>query len=105
MKKPAMNIKLKSFPGLGLLAMKLLLASCLAAAAQGAFTNVTTVVTPVGSLNTSRESHTATLLPNGQVLVAGGEAVEYGLEDGLASAPQFIVFKSAELYDPVAGAW
>ena len=34
MKKPAMNIKLKSFPGLGLLALKLLLAGCLAATAQ-----------------------------------------------------------------------
>ena len=80
-----------------------LLAGCLAAAAQG--TALDTVVTDTGSLNSSRESHTATLLPNGQVLVAGGEAVEYGLEDGLAGAPQIIVYKSAELYDPVAGAW
>ena len=81
------------------------LAGCLAATGQGAFTNVTTVVTPVGSLNSSRESHTATLLPSGQVLVAGGIAVEWSLEGGLAGAPQFNVFKSAELYDPVAGAW
>ncbi len=36
--------------------------------------------------------HTATLLPNGDVLVAGGD------NDSVALA-------SAELYDPVAGTW
>jgi len=42
-----------------------------------------------GSLNTGRYNHTATLLPSGQVLVAGG----------ILSGP------SAELYDPVSGTW
>jgi hypothetical protein len=46
---------------------------------------------PTGSLATARYSHTATLLPTGAVLVAGG----YG-GGGLASA---------ELYDPSTGAW
>jgi hypothetical protein len=32
----------------------------------------TNIWTTTGSLNTERESHTATLMPNGQVLVAGG---------------------------------
>jgi hypothetical protein len=41
-----------------------------------------------GSMGTGRVGHTATLLPNGQVIVAGGV--------GLASA---------ELYNPAAGTW
>ena len=44
-----------------------------------------------GSLATARYSHTATLLPNGKVLVAGGD-------NGGALA-------SAELYDPASGTW
>src|SRR6266496_4164221 len=44
-----------------------------------------------GSLNTARFAHTATLLQNGMVLVAGGFT-------GTASA-------SAELYDPASGTW
>jgi hypothetical protein len=44
-----------------------------------------------GSLVTARTSHTATLLPNGKVLIAGGWA---GLNDTTASA---------ELYDPATG--
>src|SRR5437762_211556 len=45
-----------------------------------------------GSLNTARGSHTATLLPNGKVLVAGG----------INSSG---VLASAELYDPASGTW
>src|SRR5437764_176993 len=44
--------------------------------------------TPTGSLNTARADFTATLLPNGKVLVAGGFDITF-----TASA-------SAELYDP-----
>ena len=47
--------------------------------------------TYTGNLNRPRYEHTATLLSNGKVLVAGG--VAYG------------VLSSAELYDPVSGAW
>jgi N-acetylneuraminic acid mutarotase len=46
-----------------------------------------------GSLNTARTSHTATLLPNGQVLVAGG------LNASLNP------LASAELYNPATGTW
>jgi N-acetylneuraminic acid mutarotase len=46
-----------------------------------------------GSLNTARQGHTATLLPDGKVLVAGG-----GDRNGN-------VIGSAELYDPAIGAW
>lgn len=44
-----------------------------------------------GSLIEARDSHTATLLPNGKILVAGG-----GPGDWMA-------FQSAELYDPTTG--
>src|SRR5437016_793336 len=44
--------------------------------------------TTTGSLNTARYFHTATLLPSGKVLVAGGPALA-----------------SAELYDPASGTW
>src|SRR3954452_12870109 len=49
--------------------------------------------TATGSLNTARTAHTATLLPSGKVLVAGGRDAN---GDALASA---------ELYDPLTGAW
>jgi len=48
-----------------------------------------------GSLTTARSSHTATLLPKGQVLVAGGFT---GSSTAGASA-------AAELYDPASGSW
>ena len=47
-----------------------------------------------GSLNASRQSHTATLLPNGMVLVAGG--YDYTSRSDLTSA---------ELYDEATGTW
>ncbi len=46
-----------------------------------------------GSLATARDYHTATLLPNGKVLVAGGEM-------GIGT-----ILSSAELYDPASGMW
>lgn len=52
--------------------------------------------TPTGSMGTARSGHTATLLPNGKVLVAGGTNDNDTLSYRLASA---------ELYDPSTGAW
>jgi hypothetical protein len=49
--------------------------------------------TLTGSLNTERQDHTATLLPNGMVLVAGG--FELGA----------VVSVTAELYYPPFGTW
>jgi hypothetical protein len=46
-----------------------------------------------GSMGTARYSHTATLLPSGQVLVAGG----------VDDTP--VVVSSAELYDPATRTW
>ncbi|MFC4116405.1 DUF6603 domain-containing protein [Nonomuraea zeae] len=56
--------------------------------------------TPTGSLATPRKGHQATLLPDGRVLVTGGDAVVAA--DGTFS-PRSLA--SAELYDPVAGSW
>src|SRR5437660_128069 len=47
--------------------------------------------TATGSLGTARAEHTATLLPDGKVLVAGGYAAGW--------------LASAELYDPATGTW
>ena len=49
-----------------------------------------------GNLIAQRSSHTATLLPNGKVLVAGGWGGGSGALDAL---------DSAELYDPSTGTW
>jgi N-acetylneuraminic acid mutarotase len=48
--------------------------------------------TVTGSLATARTGQTASLLPNGKVLVAGGVDFMH-------------VFSSAELYDPTSGTW
>ncbi len=55
----------------------------------------TGMFTATGSLSTSRAGHSATLLANGKVLVAGGS----NSNDGFT----FSTLSSAELYDPVAG--
>ena len=52
------------------------------------------VFTATGSLATPRLQHSATLLPNGKVLVAGG------IDSSFAH-----VLASAELYDPASGTW
>lgn len=51
--------------------------------------------TTTGSMTITRGNHTATLLPNGNVLVAGGICI------GGFTYPD----KSAELYDPYTGTW
>jgi Galactose oxidase, central domain/Kelch motif len=51
--------------------------------------------TSTGSLATARDRHTATLLPNGKVLVAGGANSSVSRGDPAI----------AELYDPTSGTW
>ncbi|CAF4751815.1 unnamed protein product, partial [Rotaria sp. Silwood2] len=47
-----------------------------------------------GNMNYGREEHTASLLPNGKILITGGYSV---------SGQRFL--KSAELYDPATETW
>ena len=56
---------------------------------------------PTGKLNTAREYHTATLLPDGEVLVIGGRARESGSNADWEAGP----YNSAEIYDPWTLLW
>src|SRR5262245_35357254 len=57
-------------------------------------------VQSTASLQSGRHSHTATLLPNGKVLVAGGGG--FPCEDSLCFST---TNNTAELYDPATGSW
>ena len=52
--------------------------------------------TPTGPMTIARQQHTATLLPDGRVLIAGG---------GSGSADHPFALNSAEVYDPATGAF
>lgn len=67
-----------------------LLFYCSGVDAEKPSTEVKRSVTPAASMNTARSGHTSTLLPNGQVLIAGGM-------NGNGT-----YFDSAEIYDPSA---
>lgn len=54
----------------------------------------TGVWAPTGSMTVKHWRHTATLLPNGKVLVAGGYSIGYTT-----------AINTAELYDPATGTW
>jgi hypothetical protein len=71
---------------------------------NGAFLNTAALFDPAanggegawmmtGTMSSPRSDHTATLLPNGKVLVAGGRS------------DTFSYLSSAELYDPATGSW
>jgi N-acetylneuraminic acid mutarotase len=53
-------------------------------------------IAATGNLNVARSAHTATLLPDGRVLVAGGRSI---------SNSGAVALDSAELYDPATGIW
>lgn len=56
----------------------------------------TGIWSPAGTMNVARSFHTATLLPNGKVLVAAGAT-------GTFTSP--VLHASAELYDPATNSW
>ena len=72
-----------AFPLLGLSAALTLVQPCASAPFQ---------FEPTGSLRVARQQHTATLLSNGRVLVAGGSGATG-------------IFSSAEQYDSANGTW
>jgi len=59
-------------------------------------------ITPITPMSQARTQHTATLMADGRVLVVGGSSL-FDLGDVLGSLAQSV--KSAEVYDPVGGAW
>jgi hypothetical protein len=67
-------------------------ASFFAATASPLIAQTSGTWTVTGSLNTARADHTATLLPNGQVLVAGGKSATG-------------ILASAEIYNPSTREW
>jgi hypothetical protein len=66
------------------------------------YDRATGVWTLTGSLQVPRTSNTATLLPNGKVLVAGGADL---VLDQTGADPVDPVLATAEIYDPITGIW
>jgi hypothetical protein len=56
---------------------------------------------PAGSMHQVRSGHTATLLPDGRVLAAGG----YDIKGAEAASTEIMGRTTAELYDPSSGQW
>jgi galactose oxidase-like protein len=50
---------------------------------------------PIEDMTVARENHTATLLPDGTVLIAGGDGIDFSTTS----------YTSAEIYDPATGAF
>jgi hypothetical protein len=73
---------------------------CVGGIASAELYNGSGLFVPTGALTAARYAHTATLLQNGQVLVAGGFGDTSDCQDVGAQAQN-----NAELYDPVSGSF
>ncbi|MGC1400778.1 choice-of-anchor D domain-containing protein, partial [Candidatus Binatus sp.] len=74
--------------------------STVSSAAAQVFNTSTNTFTAVGSLNTPRESAAAVVLPNGKVLIVGGENCQAAAYDGATSGAFLCTaLQTAELYD------
>ncbi len=60
---------------------------------------------PTASMRTARSAHTATLLPNGEVLVAGGQTSFDNFRTVGPGCCNIAPLASAELYHPASGTW
>src|SRR5271155_2847514 len=76
--------------------MKTRLALLLCAVGVSGYAQSPGTFTQTGSMTTVRSGHTATVLPNGKALIAGGE-------NGSQSPVVYPYLASAELYDPATG--
>ncbi|NDD55068.1 hypothetical protein EBZ39_14595, partial [bacterium] len=68
----------------------------------------TGVWTPTGSMSDARSEHTATLLPDGKVLVTGG--IGYSAAGTIYASQNLggvntLELKTCEIYDPASGTW
>ena len=91
-----MRARMTSFKTRTILLTGMVVAGLLGNRSVNAVASSSGTFTLTGSLNTARRDHTATLLQNGEVLVAGGTDVNNNLTTALASA---------ELYNPTTGKW
>ncbi|MBV9073845.1 MAG: hypothetical protein JOZ10_09455 [Acidobacteria bacterium] len=64
---------------------------------------VTGKFVPTGKMGSPRGGHTATLLPDGKVLIAGGLSAVSPLSSPCSGSTPTVVSATAELYDPVTG--
>jgi len=92
------NKPMKTITNIIYLAFALFALACFALAPQALSADARVVFENTGRLATQRYGHTATLLPNGKVLIAGG------FNNDIHNNP-FGCLSSAELYDPASGTW
>lgn len=97
-----MNTHLRFQPGAIAKATRLPMAIVVCLALTLIFSASAGIFVNTGSLNVARCNHTATLLPNGKVLVVGGFDMdqEHRFQGGGNHT-----LSSAELYDPATGTW
>src|SRR6266853_421752 len=91
------HVNRSKFGAIRLLLVALFAGGLVASTSAPALAQASGTWTLTGSMKTARAGQTATLLPDGQVLVAGGFN-----EPALGS---FNYLSSAELYNPATGSW
>lgn len=91
-----MQSRLTRIAGLAFSSLIMLVLALACGRASSRLAVIAGAVTETGSMHAARASHTATLLPTGKVLIAGGFA---------GSGSERTPYSSVELYDPATGAF